>query len=256
MTYATPAHPPPTGPQSSGPKRWVWFVIGIAGGLVVGLIGAGIFALARGERWQRRRAAEHRGAGAVAIAVVAGVVGGAVALLGPDGREAGTPPPDVCSTMSDVLPAEVSQLGDLRNTDSVDSVVLCSFRGATSAGDTSVLVSLTTIGETGPAARMEEDPERFVSLRWGGLEAFTKMPQAPGVPEGSYDEVPDEWCAATEIRSGENDSVEAEAGAGTVHNRVEHIGGSSYGQVTILRPGVEIEGLEQLGVDVVQALRT
>lgn len=46
MTYATPAHPPPTRPQSSGPKRWVWFVVGIAGGLVVGLIGAGIFTLA------------------------------------------------------------------------------------------------------------------------------------------------------------------------------------------------------------------
>ena len=45
MTYATPAHPPPTRPQSSGPRRWVWFVVGVAGGLVVGLIGAGIFTL-------------------------------------------------------------------------------------------------------------------------------------------------------------------------------------------------------------------
>lgn len=47
MTYATPAHPPPTPQQSSGPKRWVWFVVGIAGGLVVGLLGAGIFVIAR-----------------------------------------------------------------------------------------------------------------------------------------------------------------------------------------------------------------
>jgi hypothetical protein len=153
-----------------------------------------------------------------------------------------------------VLPPELSQVGDVRRTDSVDGVVLCSFRGATPAGDTSVLVSLTTIGETGPAARMEEDPERFVSLRCGGLKGFTMVPQGPGVPEGSYDEVPDKWCAATEVRAGEDDS--AEAGAGAVHNRVEHIGGSSYVQVTILRPGVEIEGLEELGVDVVQALRT
>lgn len=194
------------------------------------------------------------GGAAVAIAVVAGVVGGAVALLGPDKSEAGTPPPDVCSRVSDVLPPELSQVGDVRRTDSVDGVVLCSFRDTTSAGDTSVLVSLTTIGETGPAARMEEDPERFVSLRCGALEGFTMVPQAAGIPEGSYDEVPDKWCAATEVRGGENDS--AEAGAGTVHNRVEHIGGSSYVQVTILRPGVEIEGLEELGVDVVRALRT
>ena len=196
------------------------------------------------------------GGAAVAIAVVAGVVGGAVALLGPDASEAGTPPPDVCSKMSDVLPPELSQVGDVRRTDSVDGVVLCSFRGATSAGGTSVLVSLTTIGETGPAARMEEDPESFVSLRCGALEGFAMMPQAPGIPEGSYDEVPDKWCAATEVRAGENDSAEAEAGAGAVHNRVEHIGGSSYVQVTILRSGVEIEGLEELGVDVVEALRT
>ena len=48
----------------------------------------------------------------------------------------------------------------------------------------------------------------------------------------------------------------AEAGAGAVHNRVEHIGGSSYVQVTILRSGVEIEGMEELGADVVEALRT
>lgn len=49
MTYATPAHPPPSAtPQpSSGPKRWVWFAIGIAGGLVLGLLGAGIFAIVR-----------------------------------------------------------------------------------------------------------------------------------------------------------------------------------------------------------------
>lgn len=68
--------------------------------------------------------------------------------------------------------------------------------------------------------------------------------------------VPDKWCAATEVRAGEKDSAEAEAGAGAVHNRVEHIGGSSYVQVTILRSGVEIEGLEELGADVVEALRT
>lgn len=190
------------------------------------------------------------GGAAVAIAVV----GGAVALLGLDKSEAGTSPPDVCSRVSDVLPPGLSQVGDVRRTDSVDGVVLCSFRDTTSAGDTSVLVGLTTIGETGPAARMEEDPERFVSLRCGALEGFTMVPQASGISEGSYDEVPDKWCAATEVRAGENDS--AVAGAGTVHNRVEHIGGSSYVQVTILRPGVEIEGLEELGVDVVQALRT
>ena len=196
------------------------------------------------------------GGAAIAIAMVAGVVGGAVALLGPDESEAATPPPDVCSKVSDVLPPELSQVGDVRRTDSVDGVVLCSFRGATPAGDTSVLVSLTTIGETGPAARMEEDPERFVSLRCGALKGFAMMPQAPGIPEESYDEVPDKWCAATEVRAGENDSAEAEAGAGAVHNRVEHIGGSSYVQVTILRSGVEIEGMEELGADVVEALRT
>lgn len=196
------------------------------------------------------------GGAAVAIAVVAGVVGGAVALLGPDESEAGTPPHDVCSKVADVMAPELSEVGDVRRTDSVDGVSLCSFRGTTAAGDTSVLVSLTTIGETGPAVRMEGDPERFVSLRCGGLEMFTKVPQAPGIPQGSYDEVPDKWCAATEVRSGENDSVEAEAVAGTVHNRVEHIGGSSYVQVTILRSGIEAEGLEELGAAVVTALRT
>ncbi len=196
------------------------------------------------------------GGAAVAIAVVAGVVGGTVALLGPDASEAATPPPDACSKVSDVLPPELSQVGDVRRSDSVDGVVLCSFRGTTSAGETSVLVSLTTIGETGPAVRLEDDPERFVSLRCGALKGFAMMPQAPGIPGGSYDEVPDKWCAATEVRAGENDSAETGARAGTVHNRVEHIGGSSYAQVTILRSGVEIEGLEELGVDVVQVLRT
>lgn len=196
------------------------------------------------------------GGAAVALVVVAGVVGGAVALLGPDESEAGTPRADVCSKVSDVMPPELSQVGDVGRADSADSISVCSFRGATAAGDTSVLVSLTTIGETGPAARMEEDPERFVSLRCGGMEGFTSMPQAPGIPEGSYDEVPDKWCAATEVRGGDDDSVEAEAGAGTVHNRVEHVGGSSYVQVTILRSGVEVEGLEELGVDVVEALRS
>lgn len=49
MTCATPAHPPqPPPPQrSSGPGWWVWFAVGIAGGLVLGLIGAGIFVIAR-----------------------------------------------------------------------------------------------------------------------------------------------------------------------------------------------------------------
>lgn len=194
------------------------------------------------------------GGAALALAVAAGAVGGAFTLLGSDESNASVPP-DTCSNVSDVMPSELGQVGDVRRTDSADGLSMCSFRGATAGGDTAVLVSLTTIGETGPAARMEEDPERFVSLRCGSLEAFTQVPQAADVPEGSYDEVPDKWCAATEVRSGEDDSVEATAGAGTVHNRVEHIGGSSYVQVTILRPGVEVEGLEDLGVEVVEALR-
>lgn len=195
------------------------------------------------------------GGAAVALAVVAGVVGGAVALLGTDENDAGAVPADICSKVSGVIPPELSQVGDVRRTDSVDSTSMCSFRGTTSAGETSVLISLITIGGTGPAERMEEDPERFVSLRCGGLEMFTTVPQAPGIPEGSYDEVPDKWCAATEVRSGEDDSVEAAAGAGTVHNRVEHVGGSAYAQVTILRAGVDVDGLEELGVEVVDALR-
>ncbi|MFE6649546.1 hypothetical protein ACFVJS_23480 [Nocardioides sp. NPDC057772] len=49
MTYAAPAHPPPPAapPRSSGPKRWVWFVIGIGAGLILGLAGAGIVAIVR-----------------------------------------------------------------------------------------------------------------------------------------------------------------------------------------------------------------
>lgn len=194
------------------------------------------------------------GGAVLALAVVAGAVGGAVALLGPEQTEADTSP-DVCAVVSDAMPAELRRVGDVRRTDSADGVSLCSFRGTAPGGDTSVLVSLTTIGETGPALRMEEDPERFVSFRCGALEGFTQVPQAAGIPQGSYDEVPDTWCAATEVRGGENDSLEAEAGAGTVHNRVEHIGGGSYVQVTILRPGVDVEGLEELGIDVVEALR-
>jgi len=38
MTYAAPAHPPPTPQQSSGPKRWVWFVVGIAGGRATAMV--------------------------------------------------------------------------------------------------------------------------------------------------------------------------------------------------------------------------
>ncbi|MFE6649545.1 hypothetical protein ACFVJS_23475 [Nocardioides sp. NPDC057772] len=196
------------------------------------------------------------GGALLSLAVVAGAVGGAVALFGPEESEAAAPPPEVCSAVADVMPAEVSRVGDVRRTDSADRVSMCSFRGTTSAGETSVLVSLTTVGDTGPAARMEDDPERFVSLHCVALEGFTKVPQASGIPQGTYDEVPDRWCAATEVRGGEDDSLEAAAGAGVVHNRVEHIGGSSYVQVTILRPGVDVEGLEELAVDVVEALRT
>ncbi|NYI75426.1 hypothetical protein [Nocardioides panzhihuensis] len=45
MTYAAPAPPPPAPQRSSGPGRWAWFAVGITGGLVLGVIGAGIFVI-------------------------------------------------------------------------------------------------------------------------------------------------------------------------------------------------------------------